>query len=327
MLPSMKGTLVAGFAALLLCGAQAANAGVALNTIDPHATHKQRGALVHTSGPIGCTSGERIAIAVRVSQAATGAKARGSWSGRCTGAAQHWHVRARARRGPRFANGLARVCAVGKTRLGSRVTDTRRWCRQVAIDSASGARLPDAELLAANTTAVITDPADPRLDDRLLGYRRDVVRIIRGHGGRPRGSRLLDGVFFSSLLGTTTFERSRDFDVDLVSPAQLRDIADTVRREFHQQSVLTFDYPERPHDPVDAVEVEVPGVDAERLRAGFSADSQAQERLQGGSVTLDGRLILIAALADVDLVERFVTDIGGDFDDAALRPGRREFVG
>jgi hypothetical protein len=188
-------------------------------------------------------------------------------------------------------------------------------------------RLPDAEIIAANTTAVITDPADPRLEDRLVGFKRAVKRIIRRHGGRPRGSQLLDGVFFSSLLGTTTFERSRDFDVDLVSPARLHEIADAVRLKFHQQSVLTFDYPERAHDPVDAVEVVVPGVDAERLRAGFAADTQAQERLQGGSVTLDGRLILIAALSDMELVERFVTDIGGDFDDAALRPGRREFVG
>ena len=36
----------------------------------------------------------------------------------------------------------------------------------------------------------------------------------------------------------------------------------------------------------------------------------------GASVTLD----------DVDLVERFVTEIGGDFDDAKVRRGRREFV-
>lgn len=91
--------------------------------------------------------------------------------------------------------------------------------------------------------------------------------------------------------------------------------------------MLSFDYPERPWDPVDAVEVEVPGLDATRLRDGFLADSEARQRLQGGSVTLDGRLILIAALADLGLVERFVTEMGGDFDAATIRPGRREFVG
>ena len=192
---------------------------------------------------------------------------------------------------------------------------------------AHGDRLPDAEILASNTTALITDPADPRLDDRLVGFKREVKRIIRRGGGLPRRSQLLDGVFFSSILGITTFERSRDFDVDRVSRRELRAIADTVRRRFGQQSVLTFDYPERRSDPVDAVEVEVPGVSAQRLRDGFLADAQARERLLGGSVTLDGRLILIAGLEDLDLVERFVTDIGGDFEDATIRPGRREFVG
>lgn len=192
---------------------------------------------------------------------------------------------------------------------------------------AHGGRLPDAEIFAASTTAIITDPADPRLDDRLIGFKRTVERVIRRHGGRPRGSQLLDGVFFSSALGITTFERSRDFDVDCVSRTELHNIADRVRRRFRQQSVLTFDYPEHPSDPVNAVEVEVAGVDAQRLRDGFLADAEARERLLGGSVTLDGRLIVIAGLEDVRLVERFVTEIGGDFDDATIRRGRREFVG
>jgi hypothetical protein len=30
---------------------------------------------------------------------------------------------------------------------------------------------------------------------------------------------------------------------------------------------------------------------------------------------------------DLPLIEQFVTAIGGDFDDATVRPGRREFVG
>lgn len=200
-------------------------------------------------------------------------------------------------------------------------------CIAPAAADAHGGHLPDAEILATNNTAVITDPADPRLDDDLRGFQRKVERIIRRGGGDPEGSRLLDGVFFSSDLGTTTFERSRDFDVDEVTPNELREIADTVRRRFGQQSVLTFDYPERPWHPVDAVEVEVPGLDAQSLRDGLLADAEVRERLFGGSVTLDGRLLLIAGLEDLELVERFVTDIGGDFDTATIRPGRREFVG
>jgi hypothetical protein len=200
-------------------------------------------------------------------------------------------------------------------------------CIAPAAAHAHGGDLPDAEVLATNNTAVITDPADPRLDDELRGFERKVERIIRHGGGDPEGSQLLDGVFFSSELGTTTFERSRDFDVDDVTPNELREIADTVRLRFGQQSVLTFDYPERPWHPVDAVEVEVPGLDAQSLRDGLLADAEARETLFGGSVTLDGRLLLIAGLEDLELVERFVTDIGGDFDAATIRPGHREFVG
>jgi hypothetical protein len=200
-------------------------------------------------------------------------------------------------------------------------------CVAPAAAHAHGSHLPDAEIFATNNTAVITDPADPRLDDQLRGFERKVERIIRRGGGKPEGSQLLDGVFFSSDLGTTTFERSLDFDVDDVTRDELREIADSVRRRFGQQSVLTFDYPERPWHPVDAVEVEVPGLDARSLRDGLLADQEARDTLFGGSVTLDGRLVLIAGLGDLELVERFVTDIGGDFDAATIRPGRREFVG
>jgi hypothetical protein len=129
-------------------------------------------------------------------------------------------------------------------------------CVAPAAAHAHGSHLPDAEIFATNNTAVITDPADPRLDDQLRGFERKVERIIRRGGGKPEGSQLLDGVFFSSDLGTTTFERSLDFDVDDVTRDELREIADSVRRRFGQQSVLTFDYPERPWHPVDAVEVE-----------------------------------------------------------------------
>jgi hypothetical protein len=124
---------IAGFAALARCGAPAAQAGIALNTIDEHVTYTQGGALVRSTGPIGCTRGERISITVTVRQAATGARARASWTSRCTGEVQHWRVRAPARSEARFAKGRARVRAVGKTRAGQRVTETRRWSRRVSV--------------------------------------------------------------------------------------------------------------------------------------------------------------------------------------------------
>jgi hypothetical protein len=187
--------------------------------------------------------------------------------------------------------------------------------------------LPDAELFATNNTAVITDPADPRLDARLVRFDASVKAIIRNGGGAPRASRLLDGVFFSSELGTTTFERSRDFDLDGVTRRELHTIADRIRRRFHQQSVLTFDYAERPRDPRDAVEIEVPGISAKRFRDGLVADAEARRRLVGGSRTLSGRLVLIAARTDLPLAKRFATGIGGDVKAATVRFGHREFVG
>jgi hypothetical protein len=189
-----------------------------------------------------------------------------------------------------------------------------------------GHRLPDAEIFATNNTAVIGDPDDPRLRVPLIGFARAVERIVWQGGGIPRGSQLLDGVFFSSDLGTTTFERSREFDVDDVTDDELHAIADTIRSRFAQESVLTFDYLPPGDDEVDAIELEVPGVTAQALRDGLLADQTARERLFGGSVTLDGHLLLVAGLADAQLARAFAERIGGDPRAAATRYGEREFV-
>ena len=191
---------------------------------------------------------------------------------------------------------------------------------------AGAARLPDAEVFAASTTDVITDPADPPPRRPPGGLQATGRPDHPARGGRPRGSELLDGVFFSSILGFVTLQRSREFDVESVTRRELRAIADTVRRRFHQQSVLTFDYPDRRSDPVDAVKLEVPGVRTRRLREGFEADERARERLLGGSVTLDHRLILIASSGDLRLARRFAREIGGRVKDATIRRGHREFV-
>ena len=186
--------------------------------------------------------------------------------------------------------------------------------------------LPDAEIFATNNTAVITDPDDPRLRDRLKGFAREVEDIVDDGGGDPRGSELLDGVFFSSDLGTTTFERSRRFDVDDVADDQLHSIADRIRSRFGQQSVLTFDHLPKGDDEADAILLEVPSVKAQDLREGLLADQTAREELFGGSVTLDGRLLLVAELADAQLARDFAKRIGGDTRRAVVHYGEREFV-
>src|SRR5262245_13788737 len=124
----------------------------------------------------------------------------------------------------------------------------------------------DAEIFASNNTAVITDPADPRLDDPLIGFEREASRLIEAGGGRVRGSELLDGVFFDGQA--TTFERSRVFAVDGVEPDALHGIADSIRSRFGQQSVLTFDRLPASDPRVDAVELDVPSVTADELRSG-----------------------------------------------------------
>jgi hypothetical protein len=188
--------------------------------------------------------------------------------------------------------------------------------------AAPAASAHDAEIFATNNTATITDPADPRLDSRLDGFARRVEDIVRDGGGRPRGSALLDGVFFDSGLGTTTFERSRVFDVDRVDDGELHDIAETVRRRFLQGSVLTF----APRKGGDAVELDVPHVTADALRTGLLADAEARERLFGGSVTLDDHLRLVADRADADFARAFATSLGGDVEHAKTTSGDREFV-
>jgi hypothetical protein len=186
---------------------------------------------------------------------------------------------------------------------------------------------PQAEIFATNNTDVITDPNDPRLNTRLTRFAHQVKKIIRANGGVPRGSTLVNGVFWSSAGQYTTYERSRDFDVNGVDELELRHIADLIRKEFHQQSVLTFEHLARTSPRVDAIRVEVPGIDVRRLYEGLVADPVVRDRLGGGSVTLDDRLILVAAAADLSLVRGFVTTLGGDWSAATVEYGAWEFVG
>ena len=190
--------------------------------------------------------------------------------------------------------------------------------------AAPAASASDAEIFATNNTAVITDPGDPRLKDDLKDFARQVERIIDDGGGEARGSELLDGVFSSD--GVTTFERSREFDVDRVSPDELHTIADTVRARFKQQSVLTFDKLPAGAPGVDGVLLDVPGVSATALRNGLLADAEARERLFGGSVTQDKHLLLVASLDDADFARTFAKKIGGDVQRARVKYGKREFV-
>jgi alpha-beta hydrolase superfamily lysophospholipase len=144
----------------MLGGADSASAILTANTIDEHATYSHQGSLLRATGRIGCTRAERVSIGVGVSQPATAARARGRWKGRCTGKVQHWQVRVRARRGTSFENGGGRVCAVAKTRSGSRVTDTRRWCERVDV-SAVQSRGRAKKVTAEGVCFTVKNTGDP----------------------------------------------------------------------------------------------------------------------------------------------------------------------
>ncbi|MCX5394832.1 hypothetical protein [Streptomyces sp. NBC_00094] len=185
---------------------------------------------------------------------------------------------------------------------------------------------PTAEIFATDNTSIITDPEDPRLDTRLTRFGREVREIIRAHGARPGASQLLDGVFWSGDLRQATYERSREFDVNRVGRDGLHHIAGVIAKEYHQEAVLTFRCLPRTSPETDAVEIEVPGVTPSGLRDALLADAEAREKLGGGSVTLEGRLLLIAPVADLPLARRFTAVLGADWDEAEVRYGDREFV-
>ncbi|GAA2463755.1 hypothetical protein ACFPFX_21725 [Streptomyces mauvecolor] len=190
----------------------------------------------------------------------------------------------------------------------------------------TGRDCPTAEIFATNNTAIITDPADPRLKNRLTRFDHEVRGIIRANGARPGTSKLLDGVFWSGDLKQTTYERSREFDVNRVGRDGLHHIAGVIAKQYHQESVLTFRCLPRTSPETDAVEIQAPGVSATQLHDALVADPEARDELGGGSVSLDGRLTLIAPLADLPLAQKFTTSLGVDWAKAQVRYGDEEFV-
>jgi hypothetical protein len=125
---------VTGFVAAMTALSTPAFAGVALNTIDRHATLDKAGRVVQVTGPIGCSQVERATIRVTVSQRTTGAVAEGRWRGRCRPTARTWTVRRFVQQGSAaFETSTAQVCALGVTRRGTKVTDAKQWCQTVRL--------------------------------------------------------------------------------------------------------------------------------------------------------------------------------------------------
>ena len=185
---------------------------------------------------------------------------------------------------------------------------------------------PEAQLFASDNTAIITDANDPRLNDRLVEFGHQVTDILEDGGADAEGSTLLNGVFFDSTVQAVTYERSREFDVEDVSPARLHALAAAVRDQFHQGSVLTFRFLPRSSPDATAIEVQTPGVSVQKLHDALAADPAVANELGGGSVTREGRLIEVAPLSDLGLVKQLVAELGGSWTASTIRYGAEEFV-
>lgn len=185
---------------------------------------------------------------------------------------------------------------------------------------------PQAELFATDNTAVISDSDDPRLQNRLELFELQVDTTILANAAMATGSTLVDGVFWSAKTDQTTYERSRDFHLSCVDEFQLHHIADQIRMQFNQESVLTFEHLPADAPEADAVTVSVPDVDRSRLHDALAGDSEARDRLVGGSVTEDHMLILVANIVDIGLARQLAVEAGGQAQAATVQYGRREFV-
>lgn len=167
----------------------------------------------------------------------------------------------------------------------------------------------------------VMDNADPLFEPQ-------ADATIAGNGIAVTGSTPLDGVYWSTETQRLTFERSREFHLCTADQPTLHSAAQALRRQFNQESVLSFEYlPQRtPED--NAIIVTVSDVDVARLGDALAADQAARARLRGASVTTtDHTLILVANQDDRDVARRLISEADGNWDAATIAWGRSEFVG
>ncbi|RFZ45703.1 hypothetical protein [Mycobacterium marinum] len=184
-----------------------------------------------------------------------------------------------------------------------------------------------AEIFATNNTAVSTDPDSSQSHDQLQLFEMQAATTIAQNGAAMTGSRLVNGVLWSDELHQNTYERSREFHVCVVDAPTLHNVAEALRNQFDQGSVLTFEYLPQGAPAANAFTIDVPDIDAPRLGQALMADAVARDRLLGGSITTDDHtLILAAGNDDVDIARRLVNEAGGCWRAATITYGRRELV-
>lgn len=90
---------------------------------------------IRIGGLVRCTRGGRVRIDVTITQRATGALARGTWTARCTGVSRRWTIRAARALTGRFRSGSATACAAGSAANSRRATDAIQWCKVLRLVS------------------------------------------------------------------------------------------------------------------------------------------------------------------------------------------------
>ena len=182
---------------------------------------------------------------------------------------------------------------------------------------------PRAELFTTDNT----DPHVSQVQDGLQLFEIQADVTIALNGPAVTGSTLVDGVFWSNELQQASYQRSREFHLCGADEPTLHTAAEALRRQFNQESVLSFDYLPQNAPEQNAIIIAVPDVDIARFGDALVADSAARERLQGGSVTTtDHTLLLVAGNCDLDVARRLVSKAGGSWNAATVAYGKREFV-
>lgn len=166
----------------------------------------------------------------------------------------------------------------------------------------------------------VADNADP-----LFEPQADVTIAL--NGVTVTGSTPLDGVYWSDAQQRITVERAREFHLCGANEPALHTAAEALRRQFDQESALSFDYLPEHAAQQNAIIITVPDVDIERLVTALAADLTARTRLRGGSVTAtDHTLILVVGNDDRDVARRLVSAAGGNWQAAGTAYGRSEFA-
>lgn len=126
--------LVAGVSAVALTTGETVKIKALPSGFDKTGDLSTGGRVVTVGGPLSCTTGGAIRIYVTVTQRKSGALARGTWRGTCSGPGQQWLLRkVRAHGKARFRLGQTEACAAGVGLNGRRATDATQWCGAVLL--------------------------------------------------------------------------------------------------------------------------------------------------------------------------------------------------